>query len=246
MLRIVQLTDIHIDTPDKPYYDIDVKGKFLSALEKISTYPDIDLLIISGDLAAHEGEIESYQWIEQQLKYVTVPYIVMAGNHDNMQNMQQVFDIDENHLHDGMLYFRQEVKGFPLLFLDTANYFLPQIQLDWLKKQPHVPSFLFMHHPPTFCNCIYMDNKYPLQNRDEVWPQLVQLPHIEHIFCGHYHTARSIFKDQKAIHIAPSTMLQIAACTKGFGAANHHPGWRVIEWDGKQLNTFVEYASLTV
>ncbi|MEK7991117.1 MAG: metallophosphoesterase [Thiotrichaceae bacterium] len=246
MLRIVQLTDIHIDAPDKPYYDIDVKGKFLRALEQISTYTDIDLLVISGDLAAHDGEIESYQWIEKQLKYLNMPYIVMAGNHDDMKNMQSVFEIDKNDVHDGMLFFRKEIKKLPLLFLDTACYFLSQSQLDWLKQQPQVPSLLFMHHPPIFCHCTYMDAKYPLQNRDEVWAQLIQLPYIEHIFCGHYHTARSIYKDQKTIHIAPSSMMQIATRTQHFAAANYHPGWRIIEWDGKQLNTFVEYAGVIV
>ncbi|WP_353570629.1 metallophosphoesterase [Candidatus Albibeggiatoa sp. nov. BB20] len=246
MLRIVQLTDIHIDTPEKPYYDIDVKGKFIRALEQITTYADIDLLVISGDLAAHYGEIESYQWVAKQLSRLDIPYIVMAGNHDDINNMQQVFDIDENSIYDGMLYFRREVKGFPLLFLDTASYVLSQIQLDWLKQQPQIPSLLFMHHPPIFCNCTYMDAKYPLQNQDEVWPQLIQLHHIEHIFCGHYHTARTIYKDQKAIHITPSSMMQIATRTQHFATANYHPGWRIIEWDGKQLNTFVEYAGVMV
>jgi Icc protein len=246
MLRIVQLTDIHIDTPEKPYYDIDVKAKFIRTLEQIANYSDIDLLVISGDLAAHHGEIESYQWIVNQLRYLNLPYVVMAGNHDDIANMLKVFAIDKNNVRDGMLYFRQEVKDLPLLFLDTSSYMLPQTQLDWLKQQAQIPSLLFMHHPPSFCHCTYMDAKYPLLNRDEVWSQLSQLDHIEHIFCGHYHTARTIHKDHKTIHITPSSMMQISTRNQHFAAANYHPGWRIIEWDGEQLNTFIEYVGVTV
>lgn len=242
MLRIIQLSDIHIDTADKPYYDIDVKEKFLSVLKQINTYPNIDLLIISGDLAAYEGEIESYHWIKQQLAHLNMPYILMAGNHDVMKNLQQVFDI--KNVKNEMLYFRTEIKGLALLFLDTASYTLPQIQLDWLKQQPQVPSLLFMHHPPVNAHCTYMDNHYPLQNRQQVWSQLAQLTHIKHIFCGHYHTARTIYTEQQAVHITPSTMVQIATDTEHFAIAHCNPGWRVIEWDGKQLITFVEYVSL--
>ncbi len=244
MLRIVQLTDIHIDTPEKPYYDIDVKGKFTSALKQIATYSDIDLIVISGDLAAHYGEIVAYQWIAQQLASLNTPYIVMAGNHDKVNNMQQVFDIKEDFLKNGMLYFRIEWQGLPLLFLDTSSSYLPSSQLDWLKQQPNVPSLLFIHHPPTFCNCTYMDTEYPLQNRDEIWLQLSQLTHIKHIFCGHYHTARSIHKNSQTIHITPSTMMQIATRPPHFTISSYLPGWRIIEWDGKQLNTFVEYVDL--
>lgn len=246
MLRIIQMTDIHIDTPEKPYYNIDVRGKFLAALEKIAAYSDVDLLIISGDLAAHKGEIEAYEWIAQQLEVLNLPYIVMAGNHDDMHNMQQVFPINEHDVHDGMLYFREVFKEMPLLFLDTASYELSQIQIDWLKQQPAVPSLLFMHHPPTFCNCTYMDHKYPLRNQQEVWSHLVSLEHIKHIFCGHYHTARTVYKDNKVLHIAPSTMLQIAARTPDFKAASYQPGWRVIEWDGIQLNSYVEYVDVAI
>lgn len=240
MLRIIQLTDIHIDTPDKPYFDIDVKSKFTAALDKIKTYTDVDLLIISGDLAAHNGEIEAYEWIVQQLQSVTTPYLVMAGNHDNVHTMQQIFPINPQHVHDGMLYFKQIFKEMPLLFLDTSSYTLPQIQIDWLKQQPAIPSLLFMHHPPTFCHCTYMDSKYPLHNRQQVWSQLIELSHIRHIFCGHYHTARTVHKDNKVVHIAPSSMMQIATRTPHFAVASYQPGWRVIEWDGTQLNSYTE------
>jgi 3',5'-cyclic-AMP phosphodiesterase len=241
MLRIVQLSDTHIDNIEQPYpYNIDVKTKFTQTLHKITAYKP-DLLILSGDLAAYQGEIAAYEWLAEQLDISGLPYVLMAGNHDNVVNMQEIFTLPVKVAKNGDLYFDLYLDNRQLLFLDSSVYTLEDRQLDWLQAQIKPNNLVFMHHPPTFCNCTYMDKNYALRGQTEVWQRLSNLDELKHIFCGHYHTGRSVYKQGKSIHICPSTMLQIATHTHEFAVASYNPGWRVIEWDEQYITTFVEY-----
>jgi len=91
------------------------------------------------------------------------------------------------------------------------------------------------------CNCEFMDRKHSLRNHEEVWQVLTELPAINHIFCGHYHTEKSVRRDGKFVHITPSTMLQIDKKTCKFNVENTLAGWRMIEWHNDDFSTYVEY-----
>jgi Icc protein len=86
-----------------------------------------------------------------------------------------------------------------------------------------------------------MDERHGLRNLADVWPVLASLDNLQHIFCGHYHTGRSLDIDGKGVHLTPSTLAQIDALTPDFHIADTRPAWRRIEWDGTRLNTQVYY-----
>jgi Icc protein len=242
-LIIAQISDIHIGEENEIVRGINVRNQFLDVLQVLRK-KELDILIVSGDLAATHGEIEIYQWIKQKLDEFPYPYIIMPGNHDNVSMMSQVFDFEEKYLHNAMLYFHRILKGRHFYFLDSQPYFVASEQLDWLKKQlmnSNEEAFLFIHHPPLLCECEFMDKKHALRNRDTVWQILSDLTAIKHIFCGHYHTEKLIEKDGKFVHLTPSTMLQIDTKSFRFDIASTIAGWRMIEWQGDHLNTYVEY-----
>lgn len=242
---IAQVTDIHINATDEVYRNINVRQNFINVLQSLEK-KKIDLLVLSGDLAASDGEIESYQWIQKTLATFPYPYVVMAGNHDRVEVMTQVFDIPAKDVQKNMLYFSRRVHGHRLLFLDTSSYILPKEQLIWLYQQLYQsdePILLFIHHPPLLCDCQFMDSFYPLGNIAETWEILQQLEVIKHIFCGHYHTDKILKSGGKTIYLTPSTMLQIGTELNKFVVEHTRPGWRIIEWDNVQLNTYVEYLS---
>ena len=243
-LIIAQLTDMHIGPTDGPYRNMPVRQQFLEALQTLATRK-LDLLVLSGDLAAEAGEPEAYHWLKQCLAKFPAPYAVMAGNHDHVGRMTDLFNLPASDSVAGMLCFHRTLKGKRLLFLDSSSYTLPLSQLDWLRTQltanAHEEVLLFIHHPPLLCGCRFMDSRYALQNIDQVWPVLVQLPQIKHIFCGHYHTEKTITQEGKTVYLTPSTTFQIDTQSPHFVMADIRPGWRIIEWKETQVQTYVEY-----
>ncbi len=242
-LRIAHLTDIHIGPGDAPISRIAVRHNFRRVLATLAALPP-DLLVISGDLAAHAGELDAYQWIAAQLQDLNWPYVVMMGNHDRLATLRQAFPLNATEIREERYYFRRDLQGHRLLFLDSGPYQVNPAQLDWLHAEcASYPDeiLLFIHHPPLPCGCTFMDSRHGLQNSAEVWQILRNLPNIRHIFCGHYHTERTLVRDGKVLYLTPSTMMQIDTHSPGFAIEHLQPGWRIIEWDGTTLCSHVHY-----
>ncbi|ALG67514.1 metallophosphoesterase [Beggiatoa leptomitoformis] len=242
VLRIAQLTDLHIGTDKSLLQGVDVYQQVLSVLAVLEKKP-LDLLVLSGDLALSHGEPEAYQWLADTLANFPIPYVVMAGNHDVVTTMNDYFAIQAD-IHDQQLYFSRVVNGHSLFFLDTSSYHLPQQQQAWLaatlaRMDKSQQALLFMHHPPVLCGCSFMDNRYSLKNIPETWHILRQQAQIQHIFCGHYHTDKTLSYEGKQIYLTPSAMLQIDRDNPDFQIAHTRAGWREIEWDGEQVKTQV-------
>lgn len=243
-LVIAQVSDIHIGPTEATYRGIDVRQQFLAVLHILASKP-LDLLVLSGDLAAYSGEIEAYLWIKQALASLPYPYVVMAGNHDNVAHLSKVFELSQDDiLADGSLCFSRVVRQRRLLFLDSSLNQVSKAQLDWLQaqlEQEQQQVLVFIHHPPWLCGCQFMDSCYPLENRESVWPILAQFASIQHIFCGHYHTEKTMLHQGKSIHIAPATTFQINPDAPQFRIAHTRPGWRLIQWQAEQVHTDVDY-----
>jgi len=242
-LVIAQVTDIHIGANDTTYIQgIDVRQQFREVLAVLAS-KQLDLLVISGDLAAVCGEPEAYQWIAEQLKAFPYPHSIMTGNHDVLANMITPLQLDAADIQDGLLYYKRRYKNKTVFFLDTASYRLAEQQLIWLEQElanVAEEAILFIHHPPTLCGCLFMDVKHSLKNINEVWPTLASFSQIKHVFCGHYHTEKDFVHQGKWLHLTPSTMIQLDPTTPHFKVAHSRAGWRIIEW-GQEVNTYVEY-----
>lgn len=246
-LKLAQITDIHIGPKDELYSGIDVRARFMLALNYMQEF-EIDYIVVSGDLAIDFGEIEAYEWIYQQLESQPIPYIVMAGNHDSVERMNKVFDLEDD-IQEDMLFFKKELKGFPIYFLDSEPDWVATQQLDWLvnetDKDPR-PSLLFMHHPPALSGCQFMDRKYPLRNIPEVQKSLKLIENIKDIFVGHYHTDKVVRFADKRVYITPATQMRISETNPDFEMVPQGAGWRYIEWDGETLLTECKYAPNSV
>jgi 3',5'-cyclic-AMP phosphodiesterase len=242
-LVIAQVTDMHIGPMNIKYRGIEPRRQFLDVLRALTKMKP-DLLVLSGDLAAVEGEPEAYAWIRDVLVKFPYPYLVMAGNHDHVVRMNNAFQFQESDISQGMLYFSRTIKDKRLLFLDSSPYRVAKQQLEWLKEELndyHKQVLLFIHHPPLRCGCPFMDDHHGLQNGEEVWQVLEQFPQIQHIFCGHYHAEKTVIQNGKSVHLTPSTVFQIDAENPKFAIAHTKPGWRMIEWSDMHVHTYVTY-----
>ena len=242
-LIIAQITDIHIDLPQKSLSNRKSRTNFILTLEEIRNQKKIDLIVLSGDLAFKEGNLEIYIWIKTKLDLLNIPYLIVSGNHDNNEQLAAVFKLGEQ-LKDNYLYFSKTINDRKMIFLDSSTNSVSEKQLTWLKnecKHSHQKEMiLFMHHPPIYCNCKYMDRNFPLQNMKEVQKALLTCPTIKNIFTGHYHTGKTLKFHNKTIHITPSTYFQINEKTKKFTIKNKKPGWRLIIWNEKGISSKIK------
>jgi 3',5'-cyclic AMP phosphodiesterase CpdA len=78
VLKIGQVSDIHIGEDENLVQGSDVRANFQKALHSKSM-EDIDLLVLSGDLANEDGEPGAYRFVSEQVKDFRVPVLVIPG-----------------------------------------------------------------------------------------------------------------------------------------------------------------------
>ena len=238
--KIGQLSDIHIGDSEELVQGIDVRANFNKALES-SSMRDIDLLILSGDLANENAERGAYQYIAERIKDYRVPVCIIPGNHDLVEVMKDFYDLE---IHNGKCYYSIDFFGRKIFFLDSACGEVSRDQLDWLEREvPKVDGevLLFMHHPPCFCNHRFMDLRYHLRNMVDVQEVLSKFPNLTHIFCGHYHSDFEVKMGRQIVHVAPSTQMQINRNTPYFSLESSAPAWQIINWGEDFVETEVHF-----
>lgn len=76
-MKIVQITDIHVNKLFELTNDINVQSNFLTVLDNaMNEMPD--LVVLSGDLSHNEVQIDVYQWIKSEMDSRGVPYRVIG------------------------------------------------------------------------------------------------------------------------------------------------------------------------
>lgn len=243
-LKIAHITDMHIGESDAPRGKLYPRQSFQKVLASVQLAKP-DLIVLGGDLAADKGELKAYRWIKEALDDLKIPYHIMAGNHDVVENLESVFEMKGGPI-EGTLYRKYQILDRTLIFLDSSTNTIDGLQLAQLKEDAGKKSgdiMLFIHHPPLFCGCHFMDHTYPLLNHDTVFPVIQSLPKIKYIICGHYHTEKTIVKDDKLILLTPSTMLQFSQTDPDFKIDfddDKQPvGWRMITWKNGTIETNV-------
>lgn len=243
ILKIGQISDMHIGEDDKPVQGIDVRANFRKALESESM-KDLDLLVLSGDLACEDAEPGAYKFFADFIKNSPVPVCVIPGNHDRLDVMGKYIDLSGK-IHGGKCYYRYELSGRNFFFLDSACGEISPEQLDWLKAEVagiDDEILLFVHHPPCFCGHRFMDLRYHMKNMVEVQEVLAGVKNLTHIFAGHYHSHFSVNMGHQVVHVAPATQLQIDPDKPYFSLQSTVPGWQVIKWGKNFVETEVYFA----
>lgn len=242
VIKIGQISDIHIGETESLVQGIDVRANFMAAFESASM-KDVDLLVLSGDLANENGEPGAYKYFVDVLKDYKIPYCIIPGNHDRLDVMEKFFDL-EGKVHGDRCYYRYDIAGRSIFFLDSACGNVDRRQLDWLKAETAKVKgeiLLFMHHPPCHCNHRFMDMNYPLKNIEEVQETLSGIENLTHIFVGHYHCQFDLNIGRQEVHVAPSTQMQIDPEKPYFNLQSSSPGWQTIEWGEDFVETSIYF-----
>ena len=241
ILKIGQISDIHIGNGDELVQGIDVCANFRKALESKSMQ-NLDLLVLSGDLSEN-SEPGAYEYVASLLKDYKSPYCIIPGNHDDLNIMRKHFDL-ESKIHGDRCFYRYDLQGRTIFFLDSACGNVSPEQLTWLKTEAAKIKdevILFMHHPPCFCGHRFMDLRYHLENMVEVQQVLAGIKNLTHIYVGHYHHHFEVNMGRQVVHVAPATQFQIDPGMPYFNLKSADPGWQLIEWGEKNVETTVYF-----
>lgn len=196
-LRFAVLTDLHFVPAGQTIYGFDPRASLRRALDFLDTLPQVDFLVIIGDLT-DRGEQAAYESLQNELSRLKVPVILMVGNHDARAPFRAIFPNaprDDNGFVQGLHVFEQA----SLITLDTLideagvhHGALCGARLAFLEAAlrdapADRPVLLFQHHPPLDLSIPPMD---AIRLRDEAaelatFARAGRTP--DHLFMGHVH-----------------------------------------------------------
>lgn len=226
MLKIAQITDLHIGGDYNGKYK--VKENFEKVIQAIPK--DIDLLIVTGDVVdcetmpfINQEDIDNYNYVRDFIENnVKSDYLVLGGNHDNMEILEDVFG--DNCLVSSVqnIYFEDGI----ITLVDTANGNLP---LDIFSEVDKKSVALFTHYPLIKLHNEFME-KFELKHLD-----MLEDEKLPDVFCGHFHYTY----DEGNIHVTPSIQCQIDPNKKEFTVASYNAGYRIISIDTGKVTSEV-------
>jgi Icc protein len=182
-MRFVHVTDPHLTADDTCLYGIDPAERLRLAIADIGREcADAAFVVVTGDLV-HGGARAGYERLRAILGGLGCPYHLLAGNHDDRDNMRQVFP-DCGTTAEGFVQYAFDTDAGVFIALDTQTEnshegSLCPTRLAWLEdtmnRHAGRPVYLFMHHPP-----------FRLNGRERL-RDLIAGSDTRHMFFGHLH-----------------------------------------------------------
>lgn len=205
-MKIIQCTDLHLPgLYQDSVHEVHSWSVFESLLEAIDKECP-DLLVITGDIAAHHQDWLCYQRLQQKLSQEKYPWIILKGNHDRGEIFEDVFG---SHCLKSFWKYPLE-NGNSLLFLDTSEERENEQVLKALSEflnDTTCPNFLFTHYPPIEVGHQVFDEIYPLLWKGTLLEILLQCTTDLYIFFGHIHFEFESHKEKLHFYSVPSATL---------------------------------------
>ncbi len=193
-LRLAIMSDVHIPADRLP----GARG-FDACRQLTRAVPDVlsakpDGLIVTGDLARHEGEVADYEVLLELIKPIqdTMPVYLALGNHDNRDNFQAAVKNPQGLLQpvEGKHVSVIEHGQVRIVLLDSLLYvrqrggLLGKAQREWLDAYlaAHTdrPVVLMLHHT-------LGDGDNDLLDTGHLFDIIASHPHVKAVFHGHSH-----------------------------------------------------------
>jgi len=193
-MKIVWMTDLHVLPQGKRILGHDSAMRLRTAVNYVSKHHnDADFCVISGDLA-EEGDVASYELVNEIMSGFDVPTLSIPGNHDNRVNMRAKLSFPQN-TDAEFIQYSVVKNGYCLVFLDSlqensAEGILCEQRLSWLKSElslnSELPTLVFCHHPPVKLSLPVQDQEQ-VNYGDKLLDILCAAPNVKHLFFGHVH-----------------------------------------------------------
>ena len=220
IVKVIQISDTHLFSNDEQdIFGVKSNFKFKEVMDKVIAEDsnDTDMILLTGDISQDETT-ESYQKIADHLSRLNIPVYWIPGNHDNLIQIEAVFQNAKNFNHKVSL----SLPDWQLIFLNTKiegrdNGQLSQSELVMLSYElaaspSHKKIAIVMHHHPAPVGTPLIDY-YILKNANEFW-DLVVGTKVKLIICGHVHGDYRFKHNNIMIESSPATCLQWEKGTK--------------------------------
>jgi Icc protein len=192
----------------------------------------------------NEGDKEIYDWQKQTLDQLEIPYLLIPGNHDDVEVMAESFNMSSL-LSNSEMYYEVYFDDYQFLMLDTSQGFLSKAQKNWLLEkvldESSQPLVIVMHHPPDLMEVPHMDERHYLRDKDEVMQIFYQSKRQMEIFCGHYHVEKTVCFENFRVHITPSCYFQIDSFSKLFKVGSTQIAFRIIDLFERRMDISLHY-----
>lgn len=197
-MRILQITDLHLPGPgDAEEEEIESAWSSWAEMGTVLDGMGADFIINTGDICRDSPSAAIYKRYFTGLKELSTPVITLAGNHDNLELMKDFIPLET----------QVKEEKFEWLFLQCVQDRLwkahHSLLLERVRKGTR-PLLIFMHYPPLYAGSPYMDSEFPFADVDTILPLLEESPRPVYVFCGHYHTARTLQMGALTVCITPS------------------------------------------
>lgn len=190
-IRILHISDIHLTEQGVPIWGVNTLKHFHTLIDGIKTLPNIDAIIISGDLS-NDGTRWTYEYADGIFLQLGIPTYVCMGNHDNFVSLN-------NHTHYCKNVRELQIKDWGFLFLNSV---IPDIdnpdknkargevdkgQLEFIRgaSSKYKNVVLVLHHPPIETGG-WLDRRI-LENRTELIECIQGCRNIRIVMYGHIH-----------------------------------------------------------
>ena len=214
---LIQISDCHIDDQVESM-EVDTHTNLVSVIRAVTKH-NCDTLLITGDLT-HNGTLNSYQVLQRMLTPIESKIVVLSGNHDQIENLNQVFS--------EQLISKFSLGNWEIITIDstqpskTSGYVTKQAldQLDQdLQNSVAKYNIVALHHPIVSMQSDW-DDSLSLENADKLLNVMNKYPKIKAVLWGHAHQASEFNNDDVVLISCPSTALQFDNETRiGF---NHY------------------------
>lgn len=209
-MKLVVLSDIHIDYPADGQKYPDNLARLETAIDRINTaYSDADLVVFAGDLVDRGRFTEPYDVLKDALAGLSLRYALTLGNHDDRETFCRVFGkahCDE----DGYVQSAHSIDGTHVIVLDSAadapapegyrgaraawgqicTQRLERLK-QWLQATNGEPVIVILHHPPRELG-IWGDELL-LREADTLIDMLVEHGNVRQVISGHVHRTTTAF-----------------------------------------------------
>lgn len=253
-MRLLHLSDPHVRRPGDPLSGrVETLPFFESAVAQVERLrPRPDLIVITGDIVDCMLP-EEYLLARGVLERLTIPTLVLPGNHDARGPMRDILPAYLGPvLGDECLAYVDERFPLRVVALDSVIPMrgegrLGPEQLGWLERTLAAgadrPTIVALHHPPFDVGIGFMD-RLGLEDRDALLEILARYRQVVGVLAGHVHQTIIRVLGRAVGMIAPSTAHQIPLELGPDGPevfVMEPPGFLLHEWDGRALRSHQVY-----
>lgn len=234
-MLIAQLSDLHVRPQGALYQGVvDANQGLAEAIAHVQAM-DVrpDLVLITGDLV-DEGQPDEYAALRDILQRLTIPFLLIPGNHDDRENLRAAFSDHAYLPRQGPLHYCVDTHPVRIIGLDSTvqgehHGHIDAAGLDWLAtalaQDTRKPTLVMLHHPPFVCGIPYMD-EYRYIDDKALKAVIGRFDNIELVLCGHVHRPMLRRWANTVVCACPSTVTEIDLKLVPDAEASSHAGPR--------------------